>query len=146
MWFYTLLNDERDSAEKNTPKLFNVPTTIKESEISKCVSNWVNDKGNQAKLLNFSPQLEPNEFKAMTVEDELGKSRKYILIIVAPPGEDAPPNAYVVYTKHGRTFYIDGNDAISQKNFRVALTIYYNTGYRADDGTPHPDYIGWRRG
>ncbi len=40
--------------------------------------------------------------------------RRYILIVV----DDVPPaNAYVAHESQGKWYYIDGNDAISQRNF-----------------------------
>jgi hypothetical protein len=53
---------------------------------------------------------------AVRYNQRLGLLRRYMLIIV---DDRAPASAYVAYSDRGRSYYIAGDDAVSQKNFHL---------------------------
>ena len=84
------------------------------------MKNWINNPSNiRLSHFTFSVKGAADNYQAIYAERQLGKLRRYLLIIVAPPGAGAPSDAFVSYTKGGQTFYIDGHDAISQRNFAL---------------------------
>jgi hypothetical protein len=117
--FYTLTLDDVNSVPGLNPKI------DKTDPIVECVSNWVRrthlttEMENPSFNYSFSVTEDPNSYQAMQEEYDLGRLRRYLLIIAEPPETPAPPDAFVSYVKRGRTFYIDGNDIISQKNFAL---------------------------
>jgi hypothetical protein len=56
-----------------------------------------------------------NSYAAMMAERYLAHLRRYLLVIEAE--DSAPADAFVSYTNHGKTFYIDGGDVISRRTF-----------------------------
>jgi hypothetical protein len=105
--FYTLLGDDLSAPG------FSRTLKIPDPQILSCVSSWI---ANTPEIVHysFSVMEDVTDYRAVEAEYVLGHLRRYILIIVS---DSAPTDAFVSYTRRGKTFYIDGADKISQWNF-----------------------------
>lgn len=79
---------------------------------------WLADRSKERPAHVYLPPNPEQQFDDFVkVNRVLGQLRRYILIIesdVSPPAD-----AYVAHFEHGKWYYIDGNDVVSQKNFNL---------------------------
>jgi hypothetical protein len=105
--FYTLNpNDESIDKYPNVNE-YEVDTIRHE------LSAWL-DKHSERPFLYEPEHADPYGDDYVKVNRVLGLLRRYILIIHS---NNAPANAYVAYFDRGEWYYIDADDATSQKNF-----------------------------
>lgn len=104
--YYTLTPDE---LKPDKPKL-----DVFERE----ALGWLADRSPEKPTRVYLPPNPERQFDDfVNVNRVLGQLRRYILIIesdVLPPAD-----AYVAHLEHGKWYYIDGNDVVSQKNFNL---------------------------
>jgi hypothetical protein len=116
---YYLLTVDQQRSVKDLPMTLYNALDPRDSVVS-CVNNLIENTARGVRFpISFSVEEDVTEYEVVQAEYILGSLRRYMLIIVAPPGSDAPSDAFAMYTKRGRTFYIDGADTISQKNFAL---------------------------
>ena len=100
-YFYTLLPKDKPIGQSLQPKL--------DHEITDYIEGPNND------LDLYEPKngvADRSDY--LNGNNTLNSLRSYILIVV----DDLPPvNAYVAYPYQGKWYYVDADDAISQKNF-----------------------------
>jgi hypothetical protein len=107
--FYTVLeNDKKDILGESQQK-------ANLGNLQECVSKWVS-KNPDIRHNTFSVDVNVDNYGEVQAETSLAELRRYLLINVA---DSAPADAFVFYTKEGYTYYIDGGDNISKKNFAL---------------------------
>ncbi len=106
--FYTLLPETENPLDNPWRR----GKEAQEAKIDQDVSDWIQGPGND--LFVYEPATNISDEDYIRGNRRLGLLRRYILIVV----DDVPPaNAYVAHESQGKWYYIDGNDAISQRNF-----------------------------
>lgn len=106
--FYTLLPEAEDPLDNPGSR----GKEAQDAKIDEEVSNWIQGPGDG--LFVYEPNANISDDDYIKGNRRLGLLRRYILIVVS----DLPPaNAYVSHHSQGKWYYIDGDDAISQKNF-----------------------------
>jgi hypothetical protein len=83
------------------------------SAIARCVDDYISKFGPKT---TFSEKEDVKDYTTMAIEKRLGIMRRYLLIVVA---DQAPADAYVSYVHNGKTYYIDGRDVVSRRNFAL---------------------------
>ena len=126
--FYTVLPNEDDAYKQWRDTQKNIERIrLTENEIVE----WLNSstKPTDFVYLPLHEDLNGNDF--VKGNQTLSRLRRYVLIITG----DAPPtNAYVAHFDHGRWYYIDGDDVVSQKNFN--LISLFTTMMAVPSATP----------
>jgi hypothetical protein len=112
-FFYLLLPQSEDPADNPAPSAYSAV----QSQADQVITDWIMGVGDAGgRLFVYEPKSKMPIGDYLRLSRRLGSLRRYMLIIV----DDQPPaNAYVSYLDKGKWYYIDGADAISQKNFNL---------------------------
>jgi hypothetical protein len=104
---YTLLPETEDPLDNPISR----GREAQDARINEEVTNWIQGSAND--LFVYEPTAISDD-DYIRGNRRLGLLRRYILIVVS----DGPPlSAYVAHFSQGKWYYIDSDDAISQKNF-----------------------------
>jgi hypothetical protein len=115
-FYYALtMKDENSLCQsRSNPYCFHFDDEVANpSAIARCVDDYVSKFGPET---NFSEKEDVKDYAAMAIEKRLGIMRRYLLIVVA---DQAPADAYVSYFHNGKSYYIDGRDVVSRRNFAL---------------------------
>ncbi len=115
-FYYALTMKEENSLcqPRSNPECFHFDDQVaKPDSVASCVDQYVRRFG---PMTSFSTKEDVKDYSAMAIEKRLGVMRRYLLIVVA---DQAPPDAYVSYVHNGKTYYIDGRDVVSRRNFAL---------------------------
>lgn len=109
--FYTLLPEDENPLDNPV----SVGHESESARLDREVTNWI--QGPQRNLFVYEPSNSLFDSDYIKGNRRLGLLRRYILVIV----DDIPPTnaAYVFHFDHGKWYYIDSDDVISQKNFNL---------------------------
>jgi hypothetical protein len=114
--FYTLLPD--DEEYDDNPE-FKPGEELGKLNLNEEIKSWITAKSSvrEDKLMVYEPAGPRRSSRDFIFGNRrLGTLRRYVLIIC---DEVVPSNAYAAYPYEGRWYYIDGSDAISQRNFNL---------------------------
>jgi hypothetical protein len=115
-FYYALtMKDENSLCQsRSSPYCFHFDEeVVNPSTIARCVDDYVSKSG---PMTTFSEKEDVKNYVTMAIEKRLGLMRRYLLIVVA---DQAPADAYVSYVRNGKSYYIDGRDVVSRRNFAL---------------------------
>jgi hypothetical protein len=116
--YYTLSPSSENSLCSSVPSSYckDDPKASAPDTTAKCVNQLLGQTPPPPTFDTFSYMEDVKDFATLALETRLGSLRRYLLIVVA---DTASPDAFVSFVHDGKTFYIDGRDEISRKNFAL---------------------------
>jgi hypothetical protein len=120
--FYTLLPEQEDSFncpdERKQKGGCDNPARAADKTLAPDLKAWLTERGESGRVFVYDKAGEDALGEEYIARNrQLGLLRRYILVVVTP--DRAPDSAYVAVDDHGLTYYIAGDDVVSQKNFHL---------------------------